>query len=218
MKTSRIKASQICLVGTLVAMTPGLQAQTDGLYELSGRVNIVGANGTPSNDILGIGIVLHRRLSDEWYLGFGLDNATEFDVERPNEELDIDSDGEIDALGTMNMFSVVAERRYALESENWTGFWNLGAGIADIDVDKVDGDVEGGGRFDIEIEADTETVLLGSVGALQRLGEHWSARYELTFEQHFADWSIKDNVSGRTDSYDDYTVYGLRVGMNYRFE
>ncbi len=197
--------------------SPYLRAATGAEYELSGRLNIVGANGTPSNDILGFGVILHRKLSDDWYLGFSLENATDFDVERPNEELDIDSVSETDALGTMNMFTVVAERRYMLESEGWIGFWNLGAGIADIDVDDADGDVEGGGRFDIKIDADTEYVLIGSVGALQRLGEHWSARYEATLEQHFADWEIEDRVSGRTDSYDDYTVYGLRVGFNYRF-
>ena len=201
----------------LVLSSQGLQAETGAQYELSARGNIVGANGTPSNDILGIGFILHRKLSDDWYLGFGLDIAPEFDVERPNEELDIKSVSETDALGTMYMFTVVAERRYMLKSEGWIGFWNLGAGIADIDVDDADGDVAGGGRFDIKIDADTEYVLIGSVGALQRLGEHWSARYEATLEQHFADWEIEDRVTGRTDSYDDYTVYGLRVGFNYRF-
>lgn len=217
MKILRYKSAQILLACSLSMTVPHVQAEADGMYELSGRLNIVGANGTPSNDILGFGVILHRKLSDEWYLGFSLENATDFDVERPNEELNIDSVGEVDGLGTMNMFTVVAERRYALDSEGWVGFWNLGVGIADIDVDDADGDVKGGGTFDIKIDADTETVLIGSVGALQRLGEHWSARYEATLEQHIADWEIEDRVSGATDSYDDYTVYGLRVGMNYRF-
>jgi len=213
----RFKAARILLVCALTTTAPYLQAETDGMYELSGHLNIVGANGTPSNDILGFGVILHRKLSDEWYLGFGLDIAPEFDVERPNDELDIDSVSETDALGIMNMFTVVAERRYALDSKDWVGFWNLGVGIADIDVDDADGDVKGGGRFDIKIDADTETVLIGSVGAMQRLGEHWSARYEATIEQHFADWKIEDRVTGRTDSYDDYLVAGVRLGLNYRF-
>ncbi len=217
MKISRFRSFRIVLVCGLTIASPHLQADTDPEYELSGRLNIVGASGTPSNDILGFGVILHRKLSDDWYLGVSFENSTDFDVERPNEELGIDSVSETDALGTMNMLTVVAERRYALDSEDWTGFWNLGGGIADIDVDDADGDVKGGGRFDIEIDADTEYVLIGSVGALQRLGDGWSARYEATVEQHFADWDIKDRVTGRTDSYDDYTVYGLRVGLNYRF-
>jgi len=217
MKIYWINAARVLLVSISMLAVSNAQAETDGLYELSARLNIVGANGTPSNDILGFGVILHRKLSDDWYLGVSLENATDFDVERPNEELDIDSESETDALGTMNMITVVAERRYALGSDAWTGFWNLGGGIADIDIDDADGDVEGGGRFDIEIEADTEYVLIGNVGAMQQLGEHWSARYEATLEQHFADWKVTDRVSGRTDSYDDYTVYGLRVGLNYRF-
>lgn len=217
MKIYWINAARILLVPLFTLAAFNAQAETDGQYELSGRLNIVGANGKPSNDILGFGIIVHRKLSDDWYLGFSFENATDFDVERPNEELGIDSVSETDALATMHMFTLVAERRYALDSQNWSGFWSLGGGIADIDVDDADGDVEGGGRFDIKIEADTELVLLGSVGALQKLGEHWSARYEATLEQHFADWKIEDRVSGRTDSYDDYTVYGLRLGLNYQF-
>lgn len=201
----------------LLSMPGGIEAGSDTAYELGGRLNIVGASGRPSNDIPGIGVILHRQVSDDWYLGFSLENATDFDVERPNERIDIDSVSETDALGTMNMLTVVAERRYMLDSEGWIGFWNLGGGIADIDVDDADGDVEGGGRFDIAIDVDTEYVLIGSIGALQRLGDHWSARYEATLEQHFADWEIRDRVTGRTDAYGDYTVFGLRLGLSYRF-
>ncbi len=217
MKIYWINSARFLLVSLFMLSAFNAQAEAEGLYEISGRLNIVGASGKPSNDILGFGVILHRKLTDEWYLGVSLENATDFDVERPNEQLDIDSVSETDALATMNMIGVVAERRYALGSDSWTGFWNLGGGIADIDSDNATGDVEGGGSFDIEIEADTEYVLLGGVGAIQRLGEHWSARYEASLEQHFADWKVRDRVSGRTDSYDDYLVYGLRFGLNYRF-
>ncbi len=217
MNILRFESSLILLACGLAMAAPHVQAETDGNYEVSGHLNIVGASGKPSNDILGFGVVVHRKLSDDWYLGFSFENATDFDVERPNEEIDIKSVSETDALATMNMFTLVAERRYALDSQNWTGFWSLGGGIADIDIDNATGDARGGGRFDIEIEADTEYVLLGGVGALQKLGEHWSARYEATLEQHFADWKIKDKVSGKTGSYGDYTVYGLRLGLNYQF-
>lgn len=203
MKIYSINGARILLVSLFTLAMFNAQAETDGQYELSGHLNIVGASGKPSNDILGFGVIAHRKLSDDWYLGFGLEHSPEFDVERPNEEIGIDSTSETDALATMNMFTLVAERRYPLDSQNWTGFWNLGGAIAEIDIDNAKGDVEGGGTFDIEIEADTEYVLLGGVGALQKLGEHWSARYEATLEQHFADWKIKDNVSGKTGSYDD---------------
>lgn len=201
----------------MIASPTELVAEGNSKYDLTGRFNAVGGTGEPSNDILGFGVVLHRRLSDEWYLGFGIDVAHEFDVETPNELLDIDGVGEVDALGTMILLTALAERRYAFESSNWSAFWNLGFGIASVDVDDADGAVEGGGRYDIEIDADTETVLVGGVGLMQRLGENWSMRYEATVEQHFADWEVSDRVSGASDSYDDYTVSGLRLGLNYRF-
>jgi len=206
------------LVILLLAVAPqGLRAADDSPYELTTRLNLVGGTGKPTNDILGFGFILHRKLSDDWYLGLALDYSDQFDIETPNDELDIDSVSETDSVASMTMITATAERRYKLESDNWTGFWNLGVGLAEIDADNARGDVEGGGKFDIEVDADTDTVLIGGAGFLQRLGENWSARYEATVEQHFADWKITDNVSGKTDSYGDYTVTGVRLGLTYRF-
>lgn len=201
----------------MVLPTLGLAGADDADYELSARLNLVGATGTPSNDILGYGLIVHRRLTDDWQLGVSIEHSPEFDVERPNELLDIDSTSETDAVASMTMLTAVAERRYALGDGNWTGFWNLGVGVASIDSDNARGDVEGGGRFDIEVDADTETVLLGGAGFMQRLSENWSARYEATIERHFADWTVTDRVTGASDSYGDYTVSGIRLGVNYRF-
>ena len=141
MKIYWTNTARILLVTLFTLATFNARAEADGQYELSGHLNIVGASGKPSNDIPGLGFIVHRRLTEEWYLGLSLENSTDFDVERPNEELDIDSVSETDALATMNMITVVAERRFPLESENWTGFWNLGGGIADIDIDNATGDV-----------------------------------------------------------------------------
>jgi hypothetical protein len=40
--------------------------------------------------------------------------------------------------------------------------------VADYDFDNAEGDIEGGGRFDIKVDADTEAVLLGGIGLMQR--------------------------------------------------
>ena len=80
------------------------------------------------------------------------------------------------------------------------------------------GPVEGGGTFDIETNTDTELIVLGSLGAIQRLGENWSIRYTATAELHDADWKVRDRMSGNTGSISDYNIYGIRVGMTYRFE
>ena len=217
MKITELRAVYAHWLFVLAFAPTILAAADDSRYELSGRLNLMGATGDPMNDILGYGFMLHRQLSDDWYLGFSVEHSSEFDAERPNEKLDIDSVSETDAVGSMTMLTAVAERRYAMESSNWTWFWNLGLGVADFDFDNAEGDIEGGGRFDIKVEADAEAVLLGGIGLMQRLGENWSARYELGVEQHFADWKVTDEVTGATDSYDDYTVSGARIGLNYRF-
>ena len=217
MKITEVKAVYAPFLFVLAIAPMTLAAAEDSRYELSGRLNLMGATGDPTNDILGFGLMLHRQLSDDWYLGFSIEHSSEFDVERPNEKFDIDSVSETDAVGSMTMLTAVAERRYAMESSNWAWFWNLGVGLADYDFDNAEGDIEGGGSFDIKVEADTEAVLLGGIGLMQHLGENWSARYELAFEQHFADWKVTDQVTGATDSYDDFTVTGARLGLNYRF-
>ncbi len=160
-------------------------------YELTSRLNIVGSSGKPTNDILGFGFTLHRRLNDDWHVGFNLDYSPEFDFERPAEIVDIKSDLEIDAVGTMLMVTVVGERRYALEDDGWTGFWNLGAGFAEIDMDDADGAIRGGGTYDIETDIDTEFILIGNVGFIQRVGKHWSARYTFSAEHHSGGWDVR---------------------------
>ena len=217
MKFSKEKSVYATLLFVLIIAPMTLTAAEDSRNELSARLNIVGSTGTPTNDMLGYGLMYHRKLNDDWYLGISLDHSPEFDVETPNDLFDIDSVNETDAVGSMTMLTAVAERRYAMESSNWSWFWNLGLGVADYDFDNAKGGIEGGGSFDIKVESDTEAVVLGGIGLMQRLGENWSARYELGFEQHFADWKVTNEVTGDTDSYDDFTVTGARLGLNYRF-
>lgn len=214
-----MKHKLIGFLGVLnLSLTPlSLSAESTNPYEITARFNIIGSSGRPTNDVLGFGFTLHRKLSDDWYLGFNLDHSPEFDFERPSRIVGISSVGEVDAIGTMTMLTVVGERRYALASEGWTGFWNLGAGINEVDLDDADGDVEGGGSYDIETDVDTEFVLLGSAGWMQQIGENWSARYAFTAELHSSDWDVRDKNSASTGSIDDYELYGLRIGMTYRF-
>lgn len=49
------------------------------------------------------------------------------------------------------------------------------------------------------------------------LGRRWNLEYGVQADQHFADWKITDRVSGRTGSIDDYTTYGLHLGLTFRF-
>jgi len=219
---SNVKSKQIYLI--LAALMPftsfNVAAETSGEFEISPRLNIVGSSGKPTNDVLGYGVTIHRKMNDEWYMGISLDHSPSFDFERTPRIVGISQDPAvktIDAKGTMTMITLLAERRYPGESDNIKWFWNLGAGVNDVKVDDVRGPVEGGGTFDIVTSTDTEVVLLGGAGLIHDFSEAWSARYEITAEHHSADWKVMDRVSGNTATIDDYAIYGVRVGMTYRF-
>ena len=76
----------------------------------------------------------------------------------------------------------------------------------------------GGGTYNIEANADAEFLLLLDAGWMQQIGKQWSARFAFSYEHHFAEWEFGDTVSGAKDTIDDYHLYGLRIGLNYRFE
>jgi hypothetical protein len=123
----------------------------------------------------------------------------------------------IDAVGTSIAISGFIERRYPSESVKFQWFWNVGAGLASLDFDNATGPVQGGGTFDISTSADTEFLITSSVGILQRINQNWSASYRFSLDQHIADWTVTDSVSGNTAKIDDYAIYGLRIGLNYAF-
>lgn len=189
-------------------------------WELGGNYNIVGSDGTPTNDMLGFGFVGHYKLSDDWYTGFVLDYSPDFDFEHTARVVNVVQDPAvkvIDAVGTSTAITAFIERRYPSESGNYQWFWNVGAGFANVDFDNATGPVQGGGTFDISTNAGTETLVTGSIGMQQKINQNWSARYAFSLDQHFADWTVTDSVSRNTAKVGDYVIYGIRVGMNYAF-
>lgn len=188
--------------------------------ELGARLNIVGSDGTPTNDMLGYGLVGHYQLTQEWYVGFTLDISPKFDFERTAAVVGIIQDPavkDIDSVGDSTALTGFIERRYPSESGSLQWFWNVGLGFANVDFDNASGPVQGGGTFDITTNADTETLITSSIGMQQRINDNWSARYAFSYDQHLADWTVTDNISSATAKVSDYGIYGIRVGMNYAF-
>lgn len=208
------------VVGTCLMLTFASPAQSGEAYELTPRLNIVGATGNPTNDMLGVGVAIHRAISNDWYLGVNLDYVPSFDFERTAKAVGIAQDPTldvIDAVGTMLLVTVVAERRFKLGSDNWTGYWNAGGGFAEVNMDDVQGPRQDSGTFDIETSIDTELLLVANIGLMQRINENWSARYEAGFEHHMGGWDVRDKPSGSTGTVDDYTAHGVRLGITYQF-
>ena len=217
MTIHNLSIANVVVVILLIGNPLVLLADDHSVYQFTPRLNIVAGDGEPSNDIPGIGLAIHRKISKEWYLGINIDHSPIFDFEDTAGLVDgLNEDGIVDADSSHTMITVVGERRYSMDSANWTGFWNLGGGINEVDVDDVTGPLKGGGTYDIETDVDTELILVGNVGWIQRLGDTWSARYEITAEYHSADWEMTDKISGNTGDIDDYSVYGFRLGLTYR--
>jgi hypothetical protein len=74
-----------------------------------------------------------------------------------------------------------------------------------------------GDTFDIRTEADTEIIVSLLGGVRRKLGERWFVEFTLRADQHFADWTSTDQVSGDSATVDDYYAYGGNLGFGYRF-
>ncbi len=212
--------SKSLTLGFLLSLSNTLIAGEHNQMELAGRLNIVGSDGTPTNDMLGYGLVGHYKLSNDWYVGFTLDYSPNFDFENTAAVVGIVQDPAVDAIDSVGSSSALTgfiERRYSSESVNFQWFWNIGAGFATLDFKNATGPVQGGGSFDISTQADTEILITSSIGMQQHINQNWSARYTLSYDQHLADWTVTDSISSATAKVSDYAIYGLRIGLKRRF-
>ena len=212
--------SPLSLILTIViaalALTPPAVAG-NGKFDLGLRGNIVGGSGKPTNDILGVGLFGHYRLNGRWRVGFSLDHSPEFDVERAPDLVGLRSPDVIDAIGTSTAFSGWIERVHPRAGGKWEFFWGAGLGINTVDVDPLAGPLAGGGIFDITTDAGTEFLAKLTAGARRWFAGSWGLEAALRGDQHFADWTMIDRVSGATGTISDYFVKGIGLGFLKKF-
>ena len=202
----------------MILISTSIATAQDSHWEAGVRAGVVTAGGEPANDIISAGVYGKYHFTEKWVLGFGLDSA-EYDFEKPGDVLGLQTSGDsaVDATTDSLLVTAWIERRYPRPNSRLAWFWAAGLGFASPDVDDVRGDLQGGGTFDITTDPGTEILLTGSGGLLFTFAEHWTAEFVLRAEHHFADWEVRDRVSGRTGSLDDYTGYGAGAGLTYRF-
>lgn len=191
-------------------------AQSSGRWELGPRLLVLNAGGEPANDLMGAGVFGRYRLNDRWLVGFAVDSITG-DYERPYEFVGISSPEEIDSTIDALVFSGWIEREYGRPDGRLRWFWTAGLGFTSPDTEDITGPRTGGGRFAITTDAGSEVLASVGFGLRCGLGRRWHLEGSLRADQHFADWKITDRVSGRTGSIDDYTTYGVLLGLAYRF-
>ena len=193
----------------------------DTRFDLGLRAVLTGGSGEPANDVPGGGAFGRWRFNDRWSLGLALDQAS-FDVEEPAGILGLPQLPEeqlspIDVKAEATTVSAWAQRDYGREGGRASWFWGLGLGISTLDVPDATGPLLGGGSFDIRTEADTELLASASAGWRRELGRRWMLELAARVDQHFADWTLTDRVSGRTATIDDWLAWGGHFGIGARF-
>ena len=213
------RSVSMALAAVALAFLPAPAQTQEGRFDLGVRANLVAADGEPANDIPGYGLFGHYRLSDRWRLGFAVDTA-EYDYEEPARILGLEQDESLEAIDVKAESTTISawiERVFGQPEGRTEWFWGAGLGFASVDVPDASGPLQGGGRFDIRTEVDTEIVasLLG--GVRRRIGRRWALDFALRADQHFATWESTDRVSGRTGTVDDYLAWGGSLGLSFRF-
>jgi hypothetical protein len=215
-RASLCKAALGC--APLLAPIPA-EADESRRIEIGAQLGTTLAAGVPANDIPGYGIFGLYRLNDRWAIGVGLDR-TEFDYEEPARLIGIPLDPDlepIDAVAEGTTLSVWLERSFSAPESRTEWFVGGGLGASSADVPTVTGPTLAGGVFEVHTQADTEIIVSLLGGVRRRLGERWFVQFALRGDQHFADWTSVDEVSGGTRKIDEYFAYGGHLGFGYRF-
>lgn len=195
---------------------PAHLAAQDARFELGFRGLVLLGKGTPANDMIGEGLVGRFRLSDAWQLGVALDSV-KFDYETPNRTLGIPATAVVDGINEWQRTSVFVERRFD-GARRWDWHWLAGLGVANVDsIGNVAGTRADGGTFEIATVADDELHLFAGAGLHRPLGLRWLLDTSLTIEHHDTQYQLNDPVSGAIGTIGSQSVYGISIGVSYRF-
>ncbi|HEY3517964.1 MAG TPA: hypothetical protein VGL98_13030 [Gammaproteobacteria bacterium] len=199
-----------------VLQYPATIVAQESPFEIGMRGLVLLGKGTPANDMIGEGLIGRFALSDAWRLGVALDGVT-FDYETPNRALGIPATTVVDGSNSWSRVSVLVERRFESE-RRWRWHWLAGLGHADVEpVSNVTGRRADGGTFDIATTVHDELHVFAGGGAHREIKQRWLLDTTLTIEHHDTHYELVDLVSGARGTIDAQTVYGIAVGVGYRF-
>ena len=210
-----LKATPLLLFLSLASPAQAQEYKWDGGFRLNG----IGGSGKPTNDVLGFGLFGKRHLNERWAVGFSVDISSEFDVERSPQLAGVPQDPDakvIDSIGEMTLFKGWVQRTYRPDRK-LSYFWRVGAGFGDVNIDPVSGPTPSGGTFTVVTDAGSEVIVEGSFGLELDLGSRWFLEVAARIEQHLADWTLTDTVSGSSGKIDNYSLRGIHFGLGFRF-
>jgi hypothetical protein len=204
------------VLAAVLSQWPVAIAAQESRFELGMRGLVLLGKGTPANDMIGEGLIGRLALSDAWRLDVALDSVT-FDYETPNRTLGIPAANVVDGTNGWQRVSVHVERRFDGEGR-WRWHWLAGVGLAGVDpISNVAGQRADGGTFDITTTADDELHVFAGGGAHREIKSRWLLDTTLTVEHHDTHYELVDSVSGARGTIGAQTVYGIAIGVSYRF-
>jgi hypothetical protein len=207
----------VLYLGAALSQWPGVIAAQESRFELGFRGIVLLGKGTPANDMMGEGLIGRFALSDAWRLGLALDSVT-FDYETPNRALGIPAEAVTDGINSWRRVSMLVERRFGGDDRRWHWHWLAGLGYAEVEpVSNVSGQRADGGTFDIATTAADELHAFAGAGARREIMRRWVLDTALTIEHHDTHYELVDTVSGARGTIGSQTVYGIAIGMSYRF-
>lgn len=207
----------LMLIASAVFIMPAHAQQQS--WDIGIRTGVSAADGEPANDIPSAGLIAHIALDERWRIGAALDHS-EYDVEEPAKLAGIVQSPAvevIDALAEATTVSVWAERTLTNPTRATSLFVGSGLGAAFVDVPDVDGPRANGGRFDIHTEVSPEIIVSLLGGVRRGFGKRWYGEAAVRIEQHFADWTFTDRVSGARGSVDDYLTWGAYIALGWKW-
>lgn len=189
-------------------------------WDIGYRAGVALGKGEPSNDLPIAGnLFVRRRFNQDWALSAWIESASG-DFEQPAKVVGLVQDpnvADIDADLSVLTLGLAGERTFLSSDGGAQLYGLLGVGFSSIDADDTSGPLAGGGTFDITTDAGSE--ILGSLGLgyRQPLWKRLSFEALVRYDRHFADWEVRDTISGNTGSIDDYSTWAFLVGLSYSF-
>jgi len=203
-----------CLIMGLFIIFGMQTAQSEsGFMDFGARANVELGDGEPANDMLGFGFYTHYQFNNGVLLGFAVDSMG-YDFEGPAKIVGITQDTSLNTIDAASQATNITAW-YEQRRNSW--YWRAGLGVGLVDVDDQGGPVEGGGTFNITTDPGTEYLLLGGGGYRYKFSQNWTLDGYAGIIHHFADWKVKDTVSGNTGTVSDYTDWSFQIGVDYSF-
>jgi hypothetical protein len=177
------------------------------------RFEVLTADGSPANEMMGSGGFLHYHIADHYRIEWSFEYV-EYDFESPQRYLGFSraSTEEVESRTRSTLISVRVERSWRGRDQYFHPLVFTGLGMGYTVIDDIGG-TENGEIFDINAEGGVETVPFCGAGfRYQHMG--WEVDGGVKVERHFADWNLEDRVSGREGEVGDYTAWGLWLGLS----